>query len=48
MLFATSDKHRYKQLGAAGHESCWDNLKMELSKVASLFKTSQPDISALC
>ena len=40
MLFAACDKHRYKQLGAEGHDSCGDNLKAELSKVASLFETA--------
>ena len=40
MLFAACDKHCYRQLGAVGHEGYSNNLKMELSKVASLFKAS--------
>jgi uncharacterized protein len=40
MPFAACDKHRYRQLGAVGHDSCRDNLKMELSKGASLLRTS--------
>jgi uncharacterized protein YcgI (DUF1989 family) len=40
VLFAACDKHRYRQPGAAGHDSCGDNLKTELSKGASLFRTS--------
>ena len=40
MLFAACDKHRYRQLGVEGHDSCGDNLKQELSKAASLFQTS--------
>lgn len=40
MLFAACEKHRYKQLGAEGHDSCGDNLKAELSKAASSFEAA--------
>jgi uncharacterized protein YcgI (DUF1989 family) len=47
ILFAACDKYCYRQLGAASHESCGNNLKAELSTVTSLFKSPRPDISAL-
>lgn len=39
MLFAACDVHRYRQLGAAGHASCGDNLKAEFRRVTSLSQT---------
>jgi uncharacterized protein YcgI (DUF1989 family) len=47
MLFAACDMHRYKQLGAEGHDSCGENLKAELSKVALLFETASNN-GSLC
>jgi uncharacterized protein len=41
MLFAACDRHRYKQLGAEGHDSCGNNLKVELSKVPGSFQAAQ-------
>ena len=37
--FASCDEHRYRQLGAEGHNSCGDNLSTELGNAASSMKT---------
>ena len=46
MLFAACDRHRYRQLGAEGHDSCGDNLKTELGKVASLLSEEETESAA--
>jgi uncharacterized protein len=46
MLFTACDKHRYRQLGATGHDRSGDNLKVELSKVRPRSGPLGPNISA--